>query len=75
MERLEQWKLKKAQEKAQAEAASHEASPRTPSASIASPPTVPKGSNVSTAISGTDVKLTDTDSSVKRNIMKPLSSK
>lgn len=70
MERLEQWKLKKAQEKANAELSSGSTTPATTPSSAP----VNKGSNVSSN-SGTDVKLTDTDSSVKRTILKPMSSK
>lgn len=75
MERLEQWKLKKAQEKAHAEGLNSEQNTPTASGSVAStatPSAVLKGSNVSSKNPGTG--LTDTDSSVKRNFMKPLQS-
>lgn len=71
MERLEQWKLKKAQEKAQAEANSGSSTPLPTERNTASPAT--KGSNEHEN-QNADVKITDTDSSVKRNILKPLTS-
>lgn len=68
MERLEQWKLKKAQEKAKAEALSKSASP--------APDTVSKGSSsIAPSDSGSNLRIIDTDQTLKKNVFKPLTSK
>ena len=68
MERLEQWKLKKAQEKAKAAALSKSASP--------APDTVSKGSSsIAPSDSGSNLRNTDTDQTLKKNVFKPLTSK
>lgn len=75
MERLEQWKLKKAQEKAQAEIDSESNTPLPTQSDAASPSPISKGSTVPAIKHAIDETINHTDLSVKRNTMKPLTSK
>lgn len=73
MERLELWKQKKAQEKAQAEAASSSNTAK-PQPEGASPTTLStQGSKLTE--NQTRPEVTNTDSSAKKKVLKPLSSK